>query len=60
MKKLTTTTVQLTLSKRHGTLTIGLDLGDRFSFYCLLDWSAALGLVLKDINERKRMIEALA
>ena len=29
--------MQPTLNKGHGTLTIGLDLGDRSSSYCVLD-----------------------
>ena len=37
MKKLTTTMMQKTLSKLVGRLTVGLDLGDRSSFYCVLD-----------------------
>jgi hypothetical protein len=37
MKKLTTMIVQRTLNKQDGCLTIGLDLGDRSSFYCVLD-----------------------
>jgi transposase len=37
MKKLTTTMRQRTLNKQDGRLTIGLDVGDRSSFYCVLD-----------------------
>jgi transposase len=37
MKKLTTVMVQRTRNKQDGCLTIGLDLGDRSSFYCGLD-----------------------
>ena len=37
MKKLTTTTMQQTLNKQDRCLTVGLDLGDRSSFYCVLD-----------------------
>src|ERR1700730_9271868 len=37
MKKLTSTMMQQTLNKQDGHLTIGLDLGDRSSFYCVLD-----------------------
>ena len=37
MKKLSTMTVQRTLNKQDERLTIGLDLGDRSSFYCVLD-----------------------
>ena len=37
MKELTTTMMQRTLNKQDGHLTIGLDLGDRSSFYCVLD-----------------------
>ena len=37
MKKLTTTMMQRTLNKQDGRLTIGMDLGDRSSFYCVLD-----------------------
>ncbi len=37
MKKLTTTMMQETLNKHDGRLTVGLDLGDRSSFYCVLD-----------------------
>ena len=37
MKKLTTMTVQRTLNKEDGRLTIGLDRGDRSSSYCVLD-----------------------
>jgi transposase len=37
MKKLTTKMMQQTLNKQDGRLTIGLDLGDRSSFYCVLD-----------------------
>ena len=33
MKKLTTTMMQETLNKRDRHLTVGLDLGDRSSFY---------------------------
>lgn len=47
MKKLTATTVQLPLNKRHGTLTIGLDLGDRSSSYCVLDQEGGLLLERK-------------
>jgi transposase len=39
MKKLTTMIVQRTLNEQDGHLTIGLDLGDRSSFYCVLDES---------------------
>jgi hypothetical protein len=35
MKKLITTMMQRTLNKQDGRLTIGLDLGDRSSFYCV-------------------------
>jgi transposase len=37
MKKLTTTMMQQTLNKQDRRLTIGLDLGDMSSFYCVLD-----------------------
>src|SRR6202789_4607097 len=37
MKKLTATMMQETLNKHDGRLTVGLDLGDRSSFYCVLD-----------------------
>ena len=37
MKELTTTMMQRTHNKQDGCLTIGLDLGDRSSFYCVLD-----------------------
>jgi transposase len=37
MKKLTTTMMQETLNKQDGCLTVGLDLGDRSSFYCVYD-----------------------
>ena len=37
MKKLTTMMMQQTLNEQDGRLTIGLDLGDRSSFYCVLD-----------------------
>jgi transposase len=37
MKKLTTTMMQETLNKHDAHLTVGLDLGDRSSFYCVLD-----------------------
>src|ERR1700679_769722 len=37
MRKLTTTIMQETLNKYDGRLTVGLDLGDRSSFYCVLD-----------------------
>ena len=37
MKELTTTMMQETLNKQDGRLTVGLDLGDRSSFYCVLD-----------------------
>jgi hypothetical protein len=37
MKKLTTTMMQETLNKQDRHLTVGLDLGDRSSFYCVLD-----------------------
>ncbi len=37
MKKLTTTMMQQTLNKQDQCLTVGLDLGDRSSFYCVLD-----------------------
>jgi hypothetical protein len=37
MKELTTTMMQRTLNKQDGRLTIGLDLGDRSSFCCVLD-----------------------
>jgi transposase len=37
MKELTTTMMQRTLNKQDGRLTIGLDLGDRSSCYCVLD-----------------------
>jgi hypothetical protein len=39
MKKLTTTMMQRTVNKQDGHLTIGLDLGDRSSFYCVLTYS---------------------
>ena len=37
MKKLTSTMMQQTLNKQDRRLTVGLDLGDRSSFYCVLD-----------------------
>src|SRR6185437_10678916 len=37
MKELTTTTMQRTLNQQDRRLTVGLDLGDRSSFYCVLD-----------------------
>jgi transposase len=37
MKKLTTTMMQETLNRQDGRLTVGLDLGDRSSSYCVLD-----------------------
>src|SRR5580704_8906490 len=37
MEKLTTTMMQRTLNQQDGRLTIGLGLGDRASFYCVLD-----------------------
>jgi Ethanolamine utilization protein EutJ (predicted chaperonin) len=37
MKKLTTTMMQQTFNKQDRRLTVGLDLGDRSSFYCVLD-----------------------
>jgi transposase len=37
MKKVTTTMMQLTLDMQDRRLTVGLDLGDRSSFYCVLD-----------------------
>jgi hypothetical protein len=37
MKKLTTTMMQETHNKQDRHLTVGLDLGDRSSFYCVLD-----------------------
>jgi hypothetical protein len=37
MQKLTTTTVRRTRKDQDRKLTIGLDLGDRSSFYCVLD-----------------------
>ena len=40
MKELTTTMMQRTLNKQDGRLTVGLDLGDRSSFYCVLDEAA--------------------
>ena len=47
MKKLTTMIVQRTLNKQDGRLTIGLDLGDRASFYCVLDEA---GEVLRKVS----------
>lgn len=35
MKKLTTTMTQQTRDKQGGHLTIGLDMGDMSSFYCV-------------------------
>jgi transposase len=37
MKKLTTMMMQQTRNKQDRRLTVGLDLGDRPSFYCVLD-----------------------
>jgi transposase len=37
IEKLTNTMMQGTLNKQNGRLTIGLDLGDRSSCYCVLD-----------------------
>ena len=37
MKELTTTMMQRTLNKQEGRLTVGLDVGDRPSFYCVRD-----------------------
>jgi len=37
MKKLTTTMMQETLNNQDRHLTVGLGLGDRSSFYCVLD-----------------------
>jgi transposase len=37
MKKLSITMMQETLNKHDGRLTVGLGLGDRSSFYCVLD-----------------------
>jgi transposase len=37
MKKVTTTMMEQTFNKQDRRLTVGLDLGDRSSFYCVLD-----------------------
>ena len=47
MKKLPTTMMQPKLKKQGGCLTIGLDLGDRSSFYCVLDESGEVLLEQK-------------
>ncbi|HTF72466.1 MAG TPA: hypothetical protein VK638_58335 [Edaphobacter sp.] len=43
MKKLTTTMMQRTFNEQGGRLTIGLDLGNRSSFYCVLDEAGPVG-----------------
>jgi transposase len=47
MKKLTITMMQETLNKHDGHLTVGLDLGDRSSFYCVLDGTGVVLLEQK-------------
>jgi transposase len=56
MKKLTTMIVQRTLNKQDGRLTIGLDLGDRASFYCVLDEA---GEVLRKVSATPRAIKEI-
>jgi transposase len=68
MKKLTTTMMQETLNKQNRHLTVGLDLGDRASFYCVLDEAGEVLLeqkvsttpeAIKEIFER-RYLEAVS
>lgn len=54
MMKLTTTMMQETLNKRDGRLTVGLDLGDRSSFYCVLDETGDVLLEQKVSTTPKR------
>ena len=57
MKKLTTTMMQRTLNKQDGLLTIGLDLGDRSSFYCVLDEAGEVLLEQKVSTTPKAITE---
>jgi transposase len=56
MKKLTTMIVQRTLNKQDGRLTIGLDLGDRASFYCVLDEA---GEVLRKVSATPKAMKEI-
>ncbi len=57
MKKPATTMMQQTLNKQDGRLTIGLDLGDRSSFYCVLDESGEVPLEQKVSTTPKALQE---
>jgi hypothetical protein len=59
MKKLTTMIVQRTLNKQDGRLTIGLDLGDRSSSYCVLDEAGDVLLEQKVSTTPKAIREIL-
>src|ERR1700720_5024104 len=57
MKELTTTMMQRTLNKQDGRLTVGLDLGDRSSFYCVLHETGDVLLEQKVITTPKAIKE---
>jgi transposase len=58
MKKLITTMMQRTLNKQDGRLTIGLDLGDRSSFYCVLDEAGEV-LLEQKVSTTPKAIEEI-
>jgi hypothetical protein len=57
MKKISTTAVKQTNNFREQRLTIGLDLGDRSSWYCVLDESGAVLLEQRLSTTPKAMRE---
>ena len=66
MKKISTAAVKATRNFSQPKLTIGLDLGDRSSWYCLLDevgevlQEQKLGTTPKAIGESKRLVSITA
>ena len=58
MKKLNTTMMQETLNKQDRHLTVGLDLGNRSSFYCVLD-EAGDGLMEQRLGTTPKAIKEI-
>jgi transposase len=59
MKKVSTAVVEATKSSSRSKLTIGLDLGDRWNWYCVLDETGEVLLEQKLSTTPKAMKEVL-
>ncbi|HEY3620457.1 MAG TPA: hypothetical protein VGK96_26955 [Candidatus Sulfotelmatobacter sp.] len=59
MKKLITTMMQRTLNKQDRRLIVGLDLGDRSSFYCVLDEAGDV-LLEQKVSTTPKAIEEIS